>query len=182
MTKKTNSGSSDFRTLLSENAVYIRYRAVIADGTGKFSVEEMLKEATMLHTTRQSRLLYSLRVSPSKLQSAILNDMSNRARLSEMKASLLNRLELIETVMKALRVEIQSRFRSHLDELASNAAQRTAVMTKITHKGAELQSQLVAALAILDVFIKDIDQAAYSLKNTLETLKMLLDKKEGYQV
>jgi hypothetical protein len=167
------------RELLEQDSTFQKHSKLLEDLQAETSLVKIRKEAEFLHLNRPSRSLYSKEVGPNRLRKAILQDLSNRARMTELKTSLFMKRELLETSMKATRNHINSRYRSSISKFAGTQADKAKLMDKILEDGVLYLSKLTSTIEVIDMFIKDIDQAGYALKNTTDLLKMVLDRKEG---
>lgn len=171
--------SSDLRSLLKKDDTYKRYRAILKTVKESFDIEKHLKEAGYLHRKRKSRLLFEARVSPQKLQEAILIDMSSRSRMVEIRVMLLNEQELLSTAISLGKKHVRATYSDELKEYGSTKEAQVLVAERFFASGATVLSEIDKAISILDLFVKDIDQAGFGLRNVTETLKMVLERREG---
>lgn len=162
---------------LKGDTEYLRYKQILATVQGSLDLEKTLREAKLLHRDRTSRTLYDKRVSPARLQEAVLKDMSNRSRLTELKALILNQQELLTTAISMTKKHIRVTYPDVLSQFGSTKEAQVLVAERILSKGMETLAQVSGAIEIIDLYVKDIDQSSYGLRNTLDTLKLILDRK-----
>lgn len=170
---------ADLKLLLRKDEAYKRYRSILSTVKESFDIEKHLKEAGYLHRKRKSRLLFETRVSPQKLQEAILIDLSNRSRLVEIKIMILNEQELLTTSISICKKHIRATYPDVLKEYGSTKEAQLLVVDKVFSVGLSTLAEIDKAVTILETLIKDIDQAGFGLRNVTETLKMLLERKDG---
>lgn len=163
---------------VKQDEVYLRYRNILKTVRTAVSIESVLKEGKFLHKSRKSRVLFEARVSPQKLQDALLNDMSNRSRLTELKVLLMNQQELLSTTITIGKKHVRSQYADLVQRYGSTKEAQLLVVDRIFASGNEVLAEIDNAVDILDLYIKDIDNAGYALRNVTETLRMVLDRKE----
>lgn len=173
---------TELQAELKRDDTYKRYRSILRTVREGLNLEKTLKEAGYLHRNRKSRLLHEARVSPTKLQEAILVDMSNRSRMVELKALLLNEQELLKTAISHGKKHVRATYADLLVGYGSTKEAQLMVVEKVFSSGTSFLAEVDSAVEILDVFIKDIDQAGFGLRNVTETLKMVLDRKENVSI
>lgn len=169
---------SELKDLLRKDEQYRSYRNIFRTVQEGLDLQKTLKEATFLHKSRKSRLLFEARVSPQKLQDAILMDMSNRSRLTELKSLLLNEQELLSTAISLGKKHVRATYATILKEYGSTKDAQMLVVDKVFSSGTAFLAEIDSAVEILDLFVRDIDQAGFSLRNVVETLKMMLERRE----
>jgi hypothetical protein len=139
------------------------------------NLERIVAEADMLHSDRASRSLYKISLEPTKLAQASMQDMSNRARLSELKARVYVQKMAIEHAFDHCTAHISTQHRDVMRQYATNAADRKMFVNKVLNKLVESMSSMTATLDLLEIYIKDIDQSAWALRNATEMMKILMD-------
>lgn len=173
---------SDLQEQLKSDDTFQRYRSILRTVRGTLDLEKQLKEASYLHKRRKSRKLFELRVSPIKLQEAILEDMSNRSRLVEIKVLLLDQQELLSTAIGLGKKHVRATYASLLSTYGTTKEAHMLVVEKVFSAGLKTLAEIDNAVAILDLLIKDIDQAGFGLRNSVDVMRMLLDRKEVVSV
>lgn len=161
---------------IKEDLVFKKYQAVVATVQGSLDPEKIKAEALFLHKTRPSRELFREKMSPVKTNDAILRDLSNRARLVELRVNLALQVDLLTTTLSSLKDHLLTAFGDEIKEVASNAELRSALMHKVTARGRTLKAEYETVLALLDKLIEDIDKAGFSLRNSMELIKVLTER------
>lgn len=141
------------------------------------NLERVINEADMLHADRGSRKLHKINLEPTKLANASLQDMANRARLSELKARVYVQKMAIERAYEHCVAHISTQHRDVVKQYASNAGDRKMFVNKVLHKLVESVATMTSTLDLLEIYIKDIDQSAWALRNATEMLKLLMDNR-----
>ena len=139
------------------------------------NLERIEEEAKVLHSGRTSRKLYKIALEPTSLAEAAMRDMSNRARLSELKARVYVQKKAMENAHEQCVAHIGTKYSDFVRALASNAADRKLIYTKILKPIIQQLSEMESTLELLEIYIKDIDQAAWGLRNATDMLKLIYD-------
>ena len=139
------------------------------------NLERFIAEADMLHSRRASRNLYKIALEPTKLALASLEDLSNRARLSEIKTRIYVQRNAILRAHKHCVSYVGTKYRDTVKEFASNAGDRKLFMDRVLNKLVSSVAEMDDALEILEIYIKDIDQSAWSITRATEMIKLLMD-------
>lgn len=165
------------KSSLLEDSEFVKFNRIKNTVQTALVVDDLLKEAALLHATRKSRALHSKKLSPLLLQDAILTDLSNRSRLVELRSLLSRQIELLGTSIETIRRHIHSRYKVKIQELASTQGDRARIVDKALSTSLTLKAELVGSSEIIDLYIKDIDSASYQLRNAVDLLKMILDRR-----
>lgn len=163
---------------VKESSDYLRYKKVIDACKGAVNLSQLEKEAGYMHSKRESPKLYKVKLDPTTVAKAALLDLSTRARLTGIRADLHRQSEIIATANSRLRHGFRAQWENKLKRLAGTAIQRTAIVSRLLADGEDLLSQIEATSKLLDSYIKDIDQAGYSLTNTTNLLKLLIERRD----
>jgi hypothetical protein len=169
--------TTSLKAALSEDRDYARFLQIRDTAFASINVDAVLKEAEFLHSSRKSRSLTSAKLSPLKVQEAICVEMSARSRLVELRAAVMKSNELLTTALSAIRRHIRVSYSDELKELAKTQNERTTVLDKLMGKSVKFKDQLDHVEDVLDMYIKDIDQNAFGLRNLVEILKLFLDRR-----
>ena len=141
------------------------------------NLERIDREVDVLQNSRTSRKLYKLALEPTSLAEAALRDLSNRARLSELKTSVYRQQASLETAFDAAAAHLTTKHRSLIQAVASNATDRKYVINKILKPLRTRIAELECGLEIIDIAIKDLDQAGFLLRNATEMMKLLIERR-----
>lgn len=169
--------TSELKSLLSDDENYARFLRIRDTAMSAINIPDLLKEAEFLHANRKSRTLSSAKMSPNAVQAALVNDMANRSRLVELRAALMKTNELLSTALLGIRRHIRVSYKDALKDMASTQADRNHVLDKILGKSVKYKAQLDHAEDLIDLYIKDVDQTAFGLRNAVEILKLFLDRR-----
>lgn len=165
------------KSLLNEDPVYERFIRIRDTALASISTETILREAEFLHSNRKARKLNGSKLSPNAVMEALANELSNRSRLAELRVSVMKSNELLSTALSSIKRHIRVKYDRELRELGSTQNDRVAVLDRLLGKSNDFKAQLDHLESVLDVYIKDIDQSAFNLRNTTELLKLFLDRR-----
>jgi hypothetical protein len=167
----------DLKAVLKEDSEYTRFRRIVDTVRSSLSVEENLKEAAFLHASRKSRTLHAKKMSPTDLQEAIIQELSARSRLVELRALMSRQYELLGTALETITKHVRVRYHDTLLTISKQSTERARVVDKLLAAPIRLKSELSGSFEVIDSYIKDIDSASYALKNSVELLRMILDRR-----
>lgn len=160
---------------------YKKFVVILNRTKERLKLEDSIKEALGLHTSRTSRhLTGNDRYSPKKLIDASMRDLSTRARLVEIRVTNDRNLSHLREAMDALRRYISTEYADDLRDF-STADQRRAFVDRILKSANELLAEGESVLTSIDHLIKDIDQSGHSMRHVVDCLK-LLENKHGSKV
>ena len=160
-----------------EDAVIKRAFQIKEAADEALNLERIEQEAALLHTARTSRKLYKIALEPSSLAEAAMRDMSNRARLSELKTRVYVQRSAIENAYEQCSAHVATKYSTLIRKYATNAADRKLVLNKILRPLVSATAEMDSTLNLLEIYIKDIDAAAWALRNATEMLKLLMDNR-----
>lgn len=138
------------------------------------NLERLNSEVKTLHTARPARLLFKRQLTVASLWEVQAKEIEVRSRLVEIRLSVSSNQSMLERCIKAVKTDVQARYRNQLRELGSTAGDRTAIVDRLLTEAVDLCSELESTLAIVDTVIKDIDQTAFGLRNATDLLKIAL--------
>ena len=163
---------------IKQDPVYVKYKNVLRLVKNGSDLVKIREEADFLHKKKLSRKLHEMRIAPAALQDAVANDLSNRARMVELKAFVLNQLELLSSTLSLTKKHLRVEYRDVFSAFGKTRDMQTLLLDKILSSGNEVLSQLESTNTLLDVYIKDIDQSGYAMSTIKETLILFLKAKE----
>ena len=169
---------SNLKELLNKDAEFARFRNIRNTVEAAIDCEEILREAEFLHSARSSRKLSTAALTPSMIQKALTGDMAARSRLTELRVLCSRTYELLSVAMSNVRRHIQTEYYEELSEYGKTQQDRRAAMDRLISKSIRLQSQIESTQETVDLYIKDIDQTAFGLRNLIDIFKITLDKRE----
>ena len=160
-----------------EDPVIVRAGQLQEESEKSINLERVSREVRVLHESRTSRKLYKIALEPTSLAEAAMRDMSARARLTELKASVYSQQLALEAAYEAAAAQLVTKYGDGLRDVATNAADRKHVTNRILSGLVSRVSELSAAVDNIDLIVKDIDQASFALRNATEMLKLLIERK-----
>lgn len=166
-----------FKELLSGDSEFKRYRHIVGTIKQSLILDAILDEAKFLHASRKARTLHAKKMSPDALRDAILQELSNRSRLVELRSLLSRQYELLGVANETIKKHLRVRYSEDLSERARTAAERTLIVDKVLAVPVRLKSEIAGVIEVIDSYIKDIDSASYALRNSVDLLKMILDRR-----
>lgn len=146
--------------------------AVVATAIKSFSPEKVLREAEHLHLERKSRKLYKVVMAPTPLYTADMQDLSTRARLVELKTGIMRMIGVINAAVKSVKTHVSTKYQTELREYGSTIAERNRIIDRVVSDAVQSSSDMASVVDILDVYIKDLDQAGYALRRAIDALKL----------
>lgn len=169
--------SSQLKIKLTQDSEYQKFRNIVRTVQSTTHIDKTLKEAEFLHASRKARSLHAHRLSPNALQEAILNELGNRSRLVELRTLMSRQYELLVTSIETIRRHVRVRYSEDVGALAKVQADKSRVVDQLLATPIKMKSELASAFDIMDMYIKDIDSASYALRNNVDLLKMILDRR-----
>ena len=168
--------------LLSEirsGAQYKKYQKILEAAQTGLDLDVLRAEALGSHSARTSRQLYgSKQYSPKALVDAVYKDLAFRSRMVEIRVKVSVALSNLDEASKAMRRYISTEYSDDLLDF-STADQRRSFVDRVLKVGLAYLAEGQALLDMMDSLIKDCDQAGFSLRNAVETLKLLDGSKSG---
>lgn len=140
-------------------------------------LEKIMEEARVLQASRTSRRLYKIAFEPSSLSEATLRDLAVRSRLAELRGTLDVHHLAMTTALERCSDHVFVVFADDIQNLATNAADRKRLVNKILAPMVAKVAEIAAATSLLELFLKDLDQASYLLRNATDNLKMIVERR-----
>ena len=158
---------------IRSDSEYKNYRKLVDRHLEKIDLDNVRQEVLSLHAVRESRGLFGKKIYDAEaLRSAILCDLSSRSRMVELRAKMGLRVSYIEAAIDSIRKYIYMRYAKSDATMSTETTRKSFVDTLIKDDVQELQA-VKAIMELADTLIKDIDQAAFGLRNALESTKLL---------
>ncbi len=159
------------------DSTYTQFKKILAVTKGKLKIEESTAEAFALHESRLVRVMTGEdRYSAKKLIDAAYKDLACRSRLVKIRVTNDKHLSYLVDATKSMTKYLRTEYADDLKEFGA-AGERHDYVDRILKSAHSTIHEAQQLIDMLDMFIKDIDQASYSLKNVMESLKLLADKK-----
>lgn len=173
--KKQEIGGDKLKMSLLKDDTFKRYRQIVKTIKDKIDLEELEDEMMRLHSGRISRTLYGTTPSGDKLQSASLQDSSNRSRLAEIQVRVTKQADILHIAMDATRIYLAGEFRDYVDDLKTKG-ERTAFFDGYLKNGVVLLAKMRSFSNRIDIIVKDIDQTGFSLKRSVDILELIYSR------
>lgn len=153
---------------------YRKFRSAVDTIKERVTPTAAVAEARSLHAKRSIRNLKGKTPSAHAVYAAATEDASNRARLIELRTNLMIEVELLDMLIDSTAAYLIA---SHdLSGYATTKGERSDVINRILKRGVELRAELKSAMNVLDLIVKDIDQAGYAVHNLVEIIKIITDR------
>lgn len=162
---------------IKADANYEKFKRIVERIRKRVNIEAATTEALALHAGRTSRSIAGEnRYNPMFIIDANLKDLSSRARLVEIRVRNDLQMSNLREAIDAVRRHISTEYADDLRDF-STADQRKSFVDRVIKNAKEFLAEGEALVDMIDVLIKDIDQAGYSIKNSIECLKLLAESK-----
>lgn len=168
---------SSFKDLLAEDPQYQKFIEISQSVRETLTLDRFLKEAEVMHKGRKVRTLNARKISPIDLQEAIIADLGNRSRLTEIRTLLARQSEILGTALSTIKRHLRAKHADYLKSRFSTVSERNSFLDVVLAKPRDILSQVESAEDMLELYVKDLDQASFSYRNSLELLKMILDRR-----
>lgn len=166
-------------SIIKEDSEYKVFLRVIKQVKKEIDLEKIKKEAEMLHKTRVARSLHGKdKLVANKISDANAQDLSWRARLSEMRVGLYIRLSDVEEAISAFTDFVLVTYGDDLkDDGFTTKDQRSSFTKHLLGKHYRFLREGQIVLETLDFLIRDIDQAGFHLRNMVKILEIVTETK-----
>ncbi len=164
----------EFKERLGEDATFQQYRRIVSTIEKRVTVSKFVVEARSLHSSRTMRNLKGNAPSSDKVYEAIVRDMAARSRIVELKMTLFVEKELLESALSSISAHIRALY--DLSDLARTLDEKKVLLKKVLNKGYTLLEEIASAVEVMDLIVKDIDQAGYAVRNLVELIKLRIER------
>lgn len=164
-----------FKGVLLEDVNFKKYRSIVKFIQKEHDLDEIEKEARRLHSGRKSRSLSGTTPGPQTLVEAMLQDSSNRSRLTQIRVELTKQEGVLDETIDTMRTHMVMRY-SELIPDARTKAERMAYLNQYLRKGVSMRQRMITMITIMDLYIKDIDQCSFTLHNSAKVLELVYSK------
>ncbi len=170
---------SDLRLDIQNTPFFKKFKRIVQEVYESVDLEKTRAEAMQLHSGRKARALYGNKIySPKSLIDASMVELSYRARIVEMRANLGIQVSILDKAVDAARKYIIADYSDDLNDQFKTEGQRKAFLDRVINKAIQIKADVDSTISMLDLIIKDIDQASFQLRTVLESMK-LLDASKG---
>ena len=161
--------------IIREDEEYKKFRKVIKLELERLNLEQDQKEVLSLHASRLSRTIYDKRqYSAQILIDASMMDLAFRSRMVEIRVKASLHVSIMEAAISSIRKYLYSKY---VQSSFSNESARQSYIDTVLKAYLKEVEKAKAFLQLCDTLVKDIDQAAFNLRNMLECLKLLSETK-----
>lgn len=167
--------ASTVKTIRADPA-YAKLKALAETIRGAVDLDVLEKEAKRLHTARPSRNLYKSNMTPTLLWQALATDMSNRARLIEVNASVFKQSQLLEAATNHVRLYLSTQYKEDIDDEARTVAAKKQYLDNVMSLATKQIAEMKAFCELIQFYVKDIDQAGYALTNAVKLLSLTVER------
>jgi Fe-S cluster assembly scaffold protein SufB len=167
--------NSRVKAKLKEDKIFKQYRNLVSHIAESVNTDDIEAEAKRLHSGRKSRALTGTSPGPNALTDASLQDSANRSRLTQIRVDLTKQEALLSEAIDAIRTHVSITYRNDLPEIGTKG-ERLAYVNQFLRKGVNLRVKLSVLMSIIDLYIKDIDQTGFALKNAVHILELVYSK------
>lgn len=161
--------------VIRDDEEYKKFRKVIKLELERLNLDQDQKEVLSLHSSRLSRTIYDKRqYSAQILVDASMMDLAFRSRMVEIRVKASLHVSIMEAAIASIRKYLYSKY---IQSNFSNEAARQSYIDTVLKSYLREVEKAKAFLQLCDTLVKDIDQAAFNLRNMLECLKLLSETK-----
>lgn len=175
---KTNIVKSVKRVITNDPRYKKLKKAFIELPEYNLNLDEIEEELTSQHESRSVRRLRRRLNEPKFIDEtvkALLKDQEVRSRITEIRISCVNTSSKLEDILGAFRQYILTEYYSELSNISTKGERDKVVESSLRPFYKYLtEVDRVSTKSLL--LIEDIDKAAYTLKNTIEAIKLITHK------
>ena len=170
--------SEELRNKIKEDEKYKKFKNAFLKEYKKIDLEVDKDQLINLQSTRLSRTLSGKKemYSANSLMEASLQDLAARSRMVEIRVQLSRRLALLEALISSISKHIYSNYLV-IEPSLKTEAQKNNFISDFLAVYKEYVKKGTPIVEMADAFIKDIDQAGFSLRNMMDCLKLLSETK-----
>lgn len=162
------------------DARYKKFKKIVTEAQERVDFEKDREEALALHSGLVVRTIYGKKMYSSKtLLESLAQVQANRSRLVELRVRSSIHISYVKEASSAFKRYIYTAYADDMRNAEYRTKdQREALLMRLTAIAEEFMSEGNSHLDMIDTFIKDLDQAGFSMKHMVDVLR-LLDGKEG---
>jgi hypothetical protein len=168
--------SESLKELIKSDDEYRKFRKIVTTVRDRLNIEKDTSEALASHASRTSRSLYGNKsYNPRAIVEASLHDLSNRSRLVELRVKCDIQISHLHEAVKSIRKYLGTEFKDALS-MHKTIADRSAAIDGYIKTALSVEAEGKALVDMLDFLIKDIDQANFSIRATINALELVDSK------
>lgn len=162
---------------LRNDPEFLALGEIVSVAQRNFHPDKVLKEAETLHAQRSSRSLLKVKMAPTPLYDASMKDLSNRARLTELKAGLVRLSRSLARAIESCRTYVSTQYGDYLAEYRTQA-EKKKVLDRIFSDSQDVLDGLHRTIEVLDLYVVDLDKAGYGLRLAVDLLKLTVERRD----
>lgn len=170
--KKIELGGDRLKMSLLEDDTYKKYRTIVKTIKDKIDIDDVDQEINRLHSGRISRTLYGTTPGGDVIMKAALQDSSHRSRMAEIKVRISKQSDILDITLDATRIYLARHYAGEIADIRTKGERDGFFNTYLT-AGVALHARLKSLLDRIDILLKDIDQAGFSLKHCVDILELI---------
>lgn len=163
--------------IVHKDKQYATFKAIVAKVQQSVDLDAIVQECTVLHNSRISTKIKDNKgqFRPELLIDANAIDLSNRSRMTYLASDLQLKLSKLDSAIEAFENYVITNY-SQAFQLNSVDARKRFARSCMKNQ-VKYYTQGKATLDFVNALIKDIDQTGFNLRNMVDLLKILSEKK-----
>ena len=163
--------------IVHKDKQYATFKAIVAKVQQSVDLDAIVQECTVLHNSRISTKIKDNKgqFRPELLIDANAIDLSNRSRMTYLASDLQLKLSKLDSAIEAFENYVITNY-SQAFQLNSVDARKRFACSCMKNQ-VKYYTQGRATLDFVNALIKDIDQTGFNLRNMVDLLKILSEKK-----
>lgn len=169
-------GLEDLKNALQVDTNYLRYRSLRNNAAKTLPYEGCCEELDRIQASRLVRST-SYDMKPDKLLDISMNEVSYRARCTEILIIAKRRSADLGKVIDATRLYVSTTYAHLLLDLKTKG-ERDSTVASFFIKGVELQASLSSLAEQAELVIKDIDQTSFALTRIANVFELVIRREK----
>lgn len=152
---------------------YQRYLSIRKSAARLLPYEALSSEISLIQQARRVRSLQVSTLQPRDILDISLDEVSHRARLTEILVTAKRSYEELDGVVSSVSRYITANYSSHVSDLRTKGERDNVISTLFT-KGYELLSSMDNLATQCELVIKEIDQTSFSLTRIANLYELVI--------
>lgn len=161
---------------VKESKPYRKYRKILRRIEHQLDLRELEQEIKNLHFSRPIRMLKPTEVNQKTMIEACLKEVQARARLVEIRTSLLEHKGTLDELVGAVRKFLQTEYADILSKMFKSRVDRKEYFGRFFRGADEFMTEMDYLLKTIQYYVDDIDQAGYKCTNMTSLLEMIYNR------
>lgn len=158
---------------LKEDTNFQRYRSIRQTASKALPYEKLCEELDRIMAARQVRSFATSSLQPRELLSVSMDEISHRARTTEILVTAKRRRHDLATVIDAVWTHVTVTYADELRDFKTKG-EREAAVTSCFSLGYNLLSSLDSLIDQCETIMKDIDQTSFSLSRIASMFELTI--------